>query len=579
MHGSRPDHELTAALEHLAGVLRKHLESRPELRETVHALAHVVLEASRETESAGSDAGDPAPADGAEHPDLLEAKPARPRAESGRNTPAPLERQAPGAASIGAVDPSNAQEEPAIPEIIIPRGATAVRPVQLQIGDAKVVLPVEGTPAELDAAEQSAAAMNEPPAQHMPVSSQDEQDIPDLAVVPQRCLLKAEACRFAAHKRRRLEQGADFFEELQPAEYELRGRIEAMDDCYIPLLKRDATLTDDDVLERLARAYENLASIAEPARNIDPWQEDQRRLQIVCDLLARAQSALRRAIEDARAPFTDTDQREAFMWLQSVTRTRRIYTPWMRLDSPFDPNDWPALAADIKRLADDDAQERKRAQGLRRIAYEIEQLKEERGDPERHWRTLLDTLDSLAAVGARASDPEVRRVLAPIASHLPPHLEPGAFARTALRETLRTNIAAADADEEETSPDPMPEVIQTAEALLRGRKALIIGGDGRPQAAEALQQKLGLSELRWLTKRPHGPTSPFESQIARADVDVVFFLARLSNKHDGPEIRGMCRAHGKPCVMLRSGYNPAQVAQQFLQQVSNRFASAGDSTE
>jgi hypothetical protein len=176
--------------------------------------------------------------------------------------------------------------------------------------------------------------------------------------------------------------------------------------------------------------------------------------------------------------------------------------------------------------------------------------------------------------GLAASDPELRDLLAPLADRVPAGLEPGAFARAAVREALRAQEEMEDDEEEESGepqPAPAPEVIHQAASLLKGKTALIIGGVERPEAAASLREQLQLADLRWLTKRPHASTAPFESQIARPEVEVVFFLSKLSNKHDGPDIRAMCRDHDKPCVMLRSGYNPVQVAHQFLEQASERF--------
>src|SRR5690606_16743636 len=123
------------------------------------------------------------------------------------------------------------------------------------------------------------------------------------------------------------------------------------------------------------------------------------------------------------------------------------------------------------------------------IAYEAEQLVEGRGSAEHHWRTLLDTAESLIEDGLRPSDPQLRRVLAPIAPGVPAGIEPGAQARLALREAQRT-IAEGEEDAEEAPEDePPPEVLREASALLRDRTAVIIGGEERPEAGEVLRKE------------------------------------------------------------------------------------------
>jgi hypothetical protein len=555
MSAQEPHDPLAEALNVLARSLREYLAARPQLRQTANALARMVLEVSREPEPAADQPAAPSPSE----------------------TPASAPSAVPVTMPAAPVQPSPLPAEPRAPEIFInsPRAPVITGRVQLQIGDAKVEVPVDGTKEELEAAA-AALPIDEPlgePSADRPPPSDELGLLPDLTIISRRCRLKAEACRFAAQKRLRLAQGANFFTELQPVEYDLRRRIEAVPDCYIPVLKRDAVLSDDESMERLARAYDNLAAAADVVSRIEARSERQPRLQRFCDALARAQSALRRALEEAWISSSDSDQRDVFDWLVTVTRVRRVYTPWMRIDSPADPGDWSELADVIAGLAEDLDQDRRRRQALRRIAYEADQIRQERGSSEHHWRTLLDTLETLVKGGFPASDPELRDLLAPLADLVPAGIEPGAQARTALREAERL-APEGDTDEtpDEPEPEPPPGVVHQAAALLKGRTALIIGGMERPEAAAALRSQLGLAELRWLTKRPHASTAPFETHIARPEVEVVFFLTKLANKHDGPSIRALCREHGKACIMLRAGYNPAQVAHQFLQQASERFS-------
>jgi hypothetical protein len=537
--GSRD--ELTKALEQLARALHAYLGPRPALRQTVHHLAKVVLELSE-------------PGSGGD----------------GAHSGGGAEAQQDAAPEVKIV-------QPLVPQV------TGV--VKLKLGDTAADVPVSGTSDEIAAARRAGEVLQVENGRGASGGGASAggvrvesllQMLPDLDLVRRRTGLKAEVCRYVMHKRRRLGEGADFFSELQPREYELRDRLKMLPNCYIPILRSDARLPDDEAIELLAHAYENLSAAAGLVSGHDPASARQAPLHRVCELLAWGQSALRSALEEAWVPGIDTDQKESFEWLTRVTKERRLYlSQHMRSDTAADPRKWEELAREIVLVQEEAQRARERQMLLRKIAYESAQIREERGEPAHHWRTLLGAVEMLLEQGMPASDPDLRELLVPVVEDLPPEIEPGAQARIALREAQAyvEQMLALDSEEDEEAASS-PEVVQQAARLLEGKHALLIGGEDRPEAARALEEQLRLAEVRWRTKRPHASTQPFETEIARAETDVVFVLTKLSNKHDGPEILAMCRKHDKPCVMLPAGYNPAQVAHQFLRQASGRFSAA-----
>jgi hypothetical protein len=121
-------------------------------------------------------------------------------------------------------------------------------------------------------------------------------------------------------------------------------------------------------------------------------------------------------------------------------------------------------------------------------------------------------------------------------------------------------------------PEPTAEVKEAAR-LLGGKSVVLIGGDRRPDALEALRTSFGLGELLWVETREHQSLEGFEAYVARPDVAVVLLAIRWSS-HSFGEVKQFCDRHGKPLVRLPAGYSPNQVALQLLSQCSGRLTPA-----
>src|SRR5205823_11315848 len=102
------------------------------------------------------------------------------------------------------------------------------------------------------------------------------------------------------------------------------------------------------------------------------------------------------------------------------------------------------------------------------------------------------------------------------------------------------------------------------------RCVILIGGDRRPAAQDALQTALGLKELFWIETREHQSIEGFESYVARPEVALVLLAIRWSS-HSFGEVKRFCDRYGKPLVRLPGGYNPNAVARQILAQCSERL--------
>lgn len=524
---------LAAATE----ALRRQMEAEPRLATAVHHLAQRLAEISAPA------AGSPGPAD------VLAPSPGAPEATG-------------VAAPEGASDPAEPDGTPP-PEL--PR---------LSLGGAVPNEDYQSTLSALRTVPEAPGRTGAPRPEPLPP------DLPDLPLIARRSRIKAEACRWAVEKRRRLADGANFLADLKGAEDDLLGRLKMLPNCYIGVLHRDTYLADDEPLERLACCFENVAAAADLLEDLAPSGSADDALRGAMSLFAAAQSALRIAVAEAYLT-RDTDQDEAFRWLSIQTQHLRILIErHMRLDDPADPRDWPGLREriaaahdEVRRVADS---ARRRGRLFKLVHYHAKALATDSSfAPEHDWRRLLDGLQGLSESGLPPTDPRLREPLTPLVGTVPEGV-PIPDGAGAILAAVDAYLDAAEADESEPDPsarEPTAEVRRAA-ALLRGRRAVLIGGEARRQHRERLERELGLAELCWIGTREHQSTAPFEPEIARPDTDLVIVIVGLSSHSFVWDTGEMCRKHGKIMVRLpKRGYNINQVAHQVLSQASEKLAA------
>ena len=102
------------------------------------------------------------------------------------------------------------------------------------------------------------------------------------------------------------------------------------------------------------------------------------------------------------------------------------------------------------------------------------------------------------------------------------------------------------------------------------RKVVLIGGDLRPPAREALKRAFDLKEVDWVETQGHDSVSRFESHVARPDTAVVLLAIRWTS-HSFANVKEFCDSHDKPLVRLPGGYHPNQVAFQIARQCGERL--------
>jgi hypothetical protein len=403
----------------------------------------------------------------------------------------------------------------------------------------------------------------------------------DLPLLEARCRLKAKGARWAATRRRRLAEGADFRTEIDPLDREMIARAKELPDCFLWMNHPSGPSPEDlTALEELAGCFEALANAIGLVRSVLADVEDHPELfEQALDLAAEAQSALRVSIASIDGG-PDNDQVKAFIWLKTTAGERRLFIErYMRADDPADPTAWSNLDARINalsgRLEEARARERQRKKLFGKLRYLVKSLPaEDEKSLAEGWERVAATVDALIQGGLPPSNRDIREVLLPVLEGMPELSDlPEGFGR-ALREIDRYLESRPAVSDLGVPAEPAAEVREAAR-LLGGKSLVLIGGGRRPHALEALKEAFGLRELFWIETREHQSVERFEPHVARPDVAVVLLAIRWSS-HSFGEVKQFCDRHGKPLVRLPGGYNPNAVARQLLAQCSARLeTSAG----
>ena len=395
----------------------------------------------------------------------------------------------------------------------------------------------------------------------------------ELPAVEARCRLKTEGVRWAATRRRRIVEGAEFRVEIAPRDREILDRAKNID-CYLWMNTPDFTVPNEPApLEDVAGCYETVAEAIALVRRMLPDAEANREFfEPALDLLAEAQSALRVAIDRIDGP-SDPDQFRAYDWLRGVASREQIYIQrYMRIDDPADPARHSRVADRIEALDTRFQEVRQRVKSkksqLNRLRYHAKLISEGTGG-EYHWRKVAGAIDEIIGEGVPASSVEVREVLLPLLDGMPDLDELPAGFGLVLREIDRYQAGRMAPREVAAAETPTPQVAEVAR-LLAGRSVVLIGGSRRPEAAEALEAALGLKELVWIETREHESSDKFEPFVARPDVALVLLAIRWSS-HSFSDVKRYCDQYDKPMVRLPAGYNPNQVAAQILDQCSGQL--------
>lgn len=401
----------------------------------------------------------------------------------------------------------------------------------------------------------------------------------DLRLIAERCRLKAEGCRWAATRRRLMQQGADFRKEIEPKDTAIIARARAVPGCFLWMCHPEGPEPEDlSLFELTAHCFDVLADMLvlmdEIRRKFDSSAPE---FAQGLDLLAEAQSAVRAAVLRLRdrERFTDSDQQYVFNWIKATAAAEQIFIRrYMRVDDPADPTRWMDLQTRIEELEKQveesylrDKQRRKLLGKLRHKCSTFASCQAEERDAL--GQEIIRIVNDLVAGGLPPSSLLIREPLLPIIDSLPQAFPDAPHYPLVVREIDRYLAQSGPTNLPEIEQEPSPAVQRVAE-LLEGRAVVLIGGDRRPASEQALVHAFRLSELLWIATPEHSSVTRFEPYVARPDVAVVLLAIRWSS-HSYSEVIEYCNRYGKPLVRLPGGYNPNQVAVQILEQCSDRL--------
>lgn len=400
----------------------------------------------------------------------------------------------------------------------------------------------------------------------------------ELPMIEARCRLKAEAARWA-DQRRKL---ADYHLEVEPKDRELIAQAKQLPDCFLWMSHPTApNPSDPQEWQILGGCFDALgAAVAVIHRILVEDDEAPDYFDKAVDLLAEAQSALRTIVTRLGGPPTDHDQARVFGWLKSVALERQIFIRrFMRLDDPANPDRYDDLLSRIAAFETEWESGRKktlqRKKAIGRLRFKLSQMSQmSPEDVAAAWQSIASDVDQLVAEGLPPSNTELRDLLIGYVDQLPELAETPKGFQLTIREIdkyLAAHQIRESRQEAESEDDASPLVAEAAN-LLAGKAVIIIGGDRRPFAAEALERAFLLSELIWIDTRAHESVASFEPYVARPDVALVLLAIRWSS-HSYGEVQDFCRAYSKPLVRLPGGYNPNQVATQIHEQCSGRLVA------
>ncbi|MDX2147148.1 MAG: hypothetical protein SFZ23_06460 [Planctomycetota bacterium] len=529
-----------------SALVRRTVGGSPELQAFVVALGHwLVAEAGRSTTGQAPISGQTPTG----NPNVVPH--ASPMAPSPAQAPSPLE-------------PARVQRA-YIPIGIIrgPKIAVSSDVVPLKIGDAVAEVEVRGTHDELGRAHASAEDSEPPPRDDaMPRSFEGI----DLSLVESRCRLKAESCRFFIRRR----SGGTV--NAETTDIQVNTFIEQakkLPECFLWIFWRHATQPDDATLARIADCYDATGAAAALLAWLDSLSTvPESDMQEAMQHMAEATSALRLALQSTWLTSADIDQDQTHQWLKHETAARRIFVPrHMKLDDPANPEHAQELLEDIRELrqrVEARQKERKDLDALvNRIAYHSKRADAEGKLSEHDAQKIVEALAKLTERGIDLREQRLRRAFRSLTlDSFPP-----ALVSDTLREFFQPDL---DPDEPQRSRNWSQRVL-TARELLRGSTIVMIGGERRQDAVDRLCDAFELEDVEWVRLTEHGSSEAMRAPISRPQTKVVVVLIALTGHLHAEDARRYADAAEKPCVHVKAGYNPEQVAEAILQQAEQQL--------
>ena len=383
--------------------------------------------------------------------------------------------------------------------------------------------------------------------------------------------LKSEACEWAVERRRLIAGGADFRLEVAPRDRELIEKARAVPECFLWMAAPTAPMPEPmELYADLAERYEDAAAATDLLAELTQQNDERETFELAMALGAEAQSALRESVAAVGFRTDEPSQLDLFHWLRRTAQEQEIYiSRYLRMADKPSPSEIRTLGP---RIEEQQAVHRARVaarktttNALKKIRYHLSQLNAGQDD-NYHWGRIFDTIGEVVPEFLRANDIQLREVLVRHIDEIPGNFIVPERGQEVLEAIDRFLASRPDADRAGQQP-----LVQSPEmAVLRKRFKdkimVVVGGEARPYAKEALREAFDLREISWIATREHGSTEFFQPYIRVSDVAIVLLAIRWSS-HSFGIVRDYCEAANVPFVRLPGGYNPSQVAHQIAEQI------------
>lgn len=546
------DEELRELHENVRRLIQPHLRASEPLRRVVEGLGRLLVEEARRAESDDS------------QPTAAESTTAEDPAE----------------------DRSVADEEPTgLSHQDSPASEQTVRStVPLRLGDRTIEVAVTDTHEEVSTVRAALESDQEDDDAFDGGAAASRDGAIDLEQIERRCRLKADSCRVFIDRRAAMYE-YDFEREqgLISRMDEMIARAKAMPRCFLWAFYRERTQPDDATLRRIGQCYDALADAVSVLREVESLgeQADENHLAEAMELAAESHSALRVVLMRTWLDAPDVDQNEVHHWLRRESTLRSIYLPrYMKLDDPADPDRSEAVSEESRRLLRSVRQQARQIKEIdeefKKIRYHVRQVDRNSEDQARHdYRKIAEAVDALVEWGVPPTDRRFRQAISPhVIESVPGDISMGERAAQVFGHVLDWHRADAEADETDTvvtGERTWSDQVHEVRALLAGNSVVVIGGEPRPDAEERIRAAFELSGVNWVRLVEHGSSAPMRAPIARAETGLVLVLIKLAGHQHAEDASAWARDYGKPCVFLKAGYNPEQVADAVLQQASEQL--------
>ncbi len=389
----------------------------------------------------------------------------------------------------------------------------------------------------------------------------------DLSSIETSCRLKAKGARWAAERQRCINGGQSFASAIEPRDRDLLERAASLE-CHLWMNGRSSPQPADlGLFDVLGSCFETAADAAALLRECALEVEDKELFQKCLEVAAEAQSALRSAVTAVEAN-ADVDQQSLFIWIRETAREERTFIQrHLRADDPADPftsseiqDRLQAVRGECQAVID---RRRRQTRLANRLRYHAKLIREN-GGSDHDWNIVAQVADEMVQDGVPPSNREIRDAMLPILDLVPmADGFPQAF-HLVLREAKTYRTTRSTVPPEQEDAEPTADVLAVRK-LLKGKTIVLIGGDFRKHAQQALKEAFELGDLVWGESRPHQSIEKFKPVILRPDVKIVVLMIRWTS-HSYSDLKSFCERHGRLFVRLPSGYNPNQLAGQIMAQ-------------